>query len=138
MSGESLENGSPMSLKGTLRAAVADLRSREELLVFGLLLVFLLSSGFSIFLMQVGYFGALLVWVTGMVRRRSVEIPRTGLEAVFLLFVAAELLSMLWSDFKPQALLYLQRRLLLLPIVYILAAKTRTSALLKTAFWGGS
>jgi O-antigen ligase len=86
--------------------------------------LFALSSAFSIALTQIGYFGALAIWAGRMVVRREWEVPRTPLDPFFLWFAGAEVLAMLFAEEKLYALLYLQRRLLLIPIVYIMARFT--------------
>ena len=87
--------------------------------------VFALSSAFSIALTQIGYFAALTVWAGKMIARREWEVPRTPLDPFFLWYAAAEVLAMIFAEDRLYALLYLQRRLLLIPIVYIVANSTR-------------
>ena len=94
-------------------------------------MMFLLCSAFSIALTQIGYFGALIVWVGSMVYRRKNEFPRTSLDLFMIGYAIAEVLSTIFSLNKPQALLYTQRRLLLLPIIYVLVANVRTTKQLK-------
>jgi O-antigen ligase len=87
--------------------------------------LFALSSAWSIALTQIGYFAALAVWAGSMAVRRSWEVPRTPLDPFLLWYAAAEILATLFAEDKLYSLLYLQRRLLLLPIVYIVAAHAR-------------
>lgn len=90
--------------------------------IIALLMLFLVASTFSIALTQIAYFGALLVWAGSMVRRQRNEIPATPLDRYLLAFVIAEALSTAVALNTPQALLYMQRRIVLLPILYVLAA----------------
>jgi O-antigen ligase len=101
-------------------------RSRFDATVFGFLAMFAVCSAFSIALTQIGYFTALILWVGWMVYSRKFQWPRTSLDFFFLAYVGAEVLATIFSNYPLYSLLYLQRRLLLLPIVYILIAYIRT------------
>lgn len=118
----------------SVRELLEGFDSKLDLTIFGFLLLFLLCSAFSIFMAQVGYFGALVLWIAGMIRRRSLDFPRTRLDLFFLFFMVAEVASMLFAHNKPQALLYMQRRILLLPIIYVLVANVRSIPALRTLF----
>jgi O-antigen ligase len=101
-------------------------RDRFDATVFGFLVMFAACSSFSIALTQIGYFTALILWVGRMVYRRTFQWPKTPLDFFFLAYAGAEVLATLFSHYPLYSLLYLQRRLLLLPIVYILIANVRS------------
>ncbi|RPH29991.1 hypothetical protein EHM92_09515, partial [bacterium] len=101
-------------------------RSTFDRLVFLFLVLFALSSAFSIALTQIGYFSALILWVGMMVYRREMTWPRTPLDLFFLGYAGAEVLATIFSAYPLYSLNYLQRRLLLLPIVYVLVAHVRS------------
>lgn len=108
-----------------LPAFITD-RPRVDAAVFFLLLLFAVSSAFSIALTQIGYFAALLLWILHMIYRRTNEWPRIPLDLFFLGYAGAEILATVFSEHTLYSLLYLQRRLLLLPIVYIVVAHIRS------------
>jgi O-antigen ligase len=97
-----------------------------DIAIFALLMMFLLCSAFSIALTQIGYFSALILWIGKMAAEKRSDVPRTPLDRFLLLYVAAETLATIFAYYKGQSLLYMQRRLLLLPIMYILAANVRS------------
>jgi len=103
-------------------------------MVFGLLTLFLLCSSFSIALTQIGYFGALILWVGTMVARREFAFPRTPLDVFFLVYAFVELLASIFAIDVAYSFLLLQRRLLIIPIVYILAGATRSVSDVKVLF----
>jgi O-antigen ligase len=120
----------------TLRRPFAALQVRPATgwIIFGLLMLFLLSSSFSIALTQIGYFGALILWVGTMTVRREFTLPRTPLDLFFLFYAAAELLACTFAIDVPYAFLLLQRRLLIIPIIYVLAGATRSVDDVKVLF----
>ena len=110
---------------GPLREALLG-RPRFDAAVFGLLLLFALCSSFSIALTQIAYFSALLLWTGRMIARRRSAWPRTPFDLFFLAYAGAEILATVFSVAPLYSLLYLQRRLLLLPLVYLLTAQLQT------------
>ena len=75
---------------------------------------------FSIALTQTALTVAILSWMVRMGVERRVLARRTPLEVAFVLYVAAELLSLAFSIDVPKAAMYL-KRLLLVPTVYVVA-----------------
>jgi O-antigen ligase len=114
-----------------IQTAYAELETREDRVIFSFLLLFLLSTAFSIFLAQVGYFGALSVWIGGTIRRKKFDVRLTGFDAFIVAYAVAELVSTILAYNKPQSLLYMQRRLLLLPIIYLLGSGIRSAGAMK-------
>ncbi|MDH4069032.1 MAG: O-antigen ligase family protein [Ignavibacteria bacterium] len=109
-----------------LQSSLREVGSGPDRWILLLLFLFLLSIPFSIFAAQVGYFGALIIWVGTMAVRRESDGVRTGFEMFFLLYLAAELISTLLSSNTAQSFLYMQRRMLLIPILYLLLAKVKS------------
>ncbi len=87
-------------------------------MIFGFVILFVISLTNSIFLNQIGYFGALLLIGLRFSITRKNQFTRNGLELAFLLFLAAELISALLSIDKAHAFQNFMKRLILVPIVY--------------------
>jgi O-antigen ligase len=113
---------------------VEQTHDRFHLVVFGFLVLFLLCSAFSIALTQIGYFGALALWIGSMVYRKHFSWPRTPLDLFFVAYAVVEVLSTIFSIDVLYSLLYLQRRLLLIPILYILLGLTTSVRELRILF----
>lgn len=80
--------------------------------------VFLLSLTDSIFINQVGYYGALLLIIAkGFISRKN-PFRKTGLEFAFLWFIFAEIISLVFTKEPGNDIIFLLRRVLLIPIVY--------------------
>jgi O-antigen ligase len=109
-------------------------RSRFDWCIFSLLVMFLLCSAFSIALSEIGYFSALVLWLAKSIALKKFPSPRTPLDRFFLAYAAAEMLATMFAHDKLYSLLYLQRRLLLLPIAYILLGNLNTLKDVKILF----
>jgi len=118
----------------SVRLAISETKSGQPLAIFFLLLLFFLSSAFSIFLAQVGYFGALMVWCYCLFRKGPCIVEGTGFGLFFGLYMAAELVATLFAYNQAQSLLYMQRRMLLLPIAYLVLSNTSSRAVLISLF----
>lgn len=92
----------------------------KAIIVFSV--IFLASINNSIFINQLGYYGALLLILVRFFVTKENRFPKTGLEIAFILFFAAELISAIFSVNQPQAFNNLLKRMLLIPIVYTMAA----------------
>lgn len=86
------------------------------------MLIFIISLTNSIFLNQIGYFGALLIILMQWYRTRRNKFYSTGLELPFILFLSIELISALFSINQSQAFSIFLKRLVLIPVVYVVAA----------------
>ncbi|MCK9280920.1 MAG: O-antigen ligase family protein [Melioribacteraceae bacterium] len=101
-----------------------------------IVLLFLFASTLtnSIFLNQIGYFGALLIIIFKYIKDRKNLFSKVGLEYLFILFLTAEFISAILSGNKAQAFQNLSKRALLIPIVYVMVAslnnKKRTELIL--------
>jgi len=102
--------------------------------IFALLVMFLFCSAFSIALSEIGYFSALAFWAGKMMYTRRLSIPRTPFDLFFLGYIGSEILATIFAHDKAYSLLYLQRRLLLLPIVYIIFGNIRSRRDLELLF----
>ncbi len=91
-------------------------------LILGFVVLFLISLTNSIFVNQIGYFGALLLIITRYFLTRENKFFKTGLEIPFLLFIIAEILSAIFAVNQPQSFQNLLKRFLLIPIVYTMIA----------------
>jgi O-antigen ligase len=89
-------------------------------LQIGFILIFIISLTNSIFLNQIGYFGALLILLIQWYKTKENKFYSTGLELAFILFLSAELISALLSINQPEAFKTFFKRLVLIPIVYVI------------------
>src|SRR5437868_3950838 len=103
--------------------------------ILGLLFVFLFASAFSIAISEIGYFSALILWIGKMVYARRNEIPSTPLDRFYLAYAAAEIIATIFTREHLYSLLYLERRMLLIPIVYVLLGTLKDKATLQRLFW---
>jgi len=99
-------------------------------IIFGFIILFLVTLHNSIFLNQIGYYGALLLIIAKAVTAKKSPFHRTGFEGLFLLFIAAEIVSAILSINPGNAFHNVLKRALLIPIVYIIffAADNRKKA----------
>ncbi len=93
-------------------------------LVFFFMLVFLASLTNSIFVNQLGYYGALILLLARFFITKDNPFEKTGLETALLWFIAAEIFSLIFSLNHPQDLLFATRRFLLMPLIYVTVAST--------------
>jgi len=87
------------------------------------LYIFAAAMPFAIALTQIAVGIALLAWLGRLVYTRAAKWPRLGVEWGFIAFIAAELLACVFSTNLGQNVIYL-KRLLLIPIVYLVAANS--------------
>ena len=122
------------------KEANADLENKNvvnivDKLIFIFMMIFLLSLTNSIFLNQVGYYGALLLLLSRYFISKQNPFEKSGLELVFIWFILAELISDIISVNQSIAFNHFLRRVLLIPIVYVTLASVNN---LKTGikfFW---
>jgi hypothetical protein len=81
-------------------------------------IVFLLSLTDSIFINQIGYYGALLLIIARGFISKENPFRKTGMEFAFLWFIIAEILSLIFTKEPGNDIIFLLRRVLLIPIVY--------------------
>ena len=89
-----------------------------DILIYVFFVIFLLSLSNSIFVNQIGYFGALLFILVKIAVTRKNQFNKTGLELAFALYMIAEILALIFSDYKVEALNNFTKRALLIPVFY--------------------
>lgn len=90
-------------------------------IIFACAILFLVSTNNSIFINQLGYYGALLCIIIEFFLGEN-KFKRTGLEIPFLLFILIEIAAAFFSFNQPQAFNNVLRRFLLIPTVYTILA----------------
>ena len=95
-----------------------------DVIILSLFVIFILSLTSSIFVNQVGYFGALLLILVKAFLTRKNQFSRTGLELAFALYMLAEILSLIFSEYQAQAFHFFTKRALLIPVLYTTIAVT--------------
>jgi O-antigen ligase len=90
----------------------------KAIIVF--LFLFIFCSTFSIACEQIAYFIALIFWLGKMVYEKKSSLESTPFDYYFLAFLGTEIISMILSDDRMQALFYFHKRLVILPIIYLL------------------
>lgn len=95
-----------------------------DYIIFSFIIIFLASLTNSIFVNQLGYYGALIFLLIKYFVSKENPFEKTGLEIPLLLFIAAEMFSTIFSLNQPQAFQNLLKRILLLPIIYMIASGT--------------
>jgi len=93
-------------------------------IILSLFVIFILSLSNSIFVNQIGYFGALLFILIKAFLTRKNQFSKTGLELAFALYMLAEILSLIFSEYQAQAFHFFTKRALLIPVVYTTIAVT--------------
>lgn len=86
---------------------------------FVFLFIFAASLTTSIFVNQIGYFGALLILLVRFLVQKKFEKRKTGLEIFFVLLIIAEVISAILSEYPSQAFHNTFKRAILLPVVYM-------------------
>ncbi len=88
-------------------------------LVLFFMILFLASLTNSIFLNQLGYYGALILLLSKFFITGKNPFKKTGIEPALLWFIAAEILSFIFSLNHSQAIFFAIRRFLLMPLIYV-------------------
>lgn len=89
------------------------------------IIIFLLTLSNSIFLNQLGYYGALLLFLIRWSVTKENPFSKSGLEFAFIWFILAEIISTILSADQSHAFNNLLKRILLLPIVYVMIASVK-------------
>lgn len=103
-------------------------------IILSFFVIFILSLSNSIFVNQIGYFGALLFILIKIFLTRKNQFQKTGLELAFALYMIAEILSLVFSDYKAEALQNFSKRALLIPVFYTTITATTSLKRGKTFF----
>lgn len=86
---------------------------------FVFLFIFAASLTTSIFVNQIGYYGALLILLIRFIVQNKFEKRKIGLEALFLLLILAEVISAILSENSGQAFYNTFKRAVLLPVTFM-------------------
>jgi O-antigen ligase len=101
--------------------------SRYDRFIQITIFIFVFASPFSISITQTGLTLALVAWIAKMIYQRKCEIRQSALDYLFLLFILLEIVSTVFSDAPAESLQHF-KRLLLVPIVYLLAYNVKDEA----------
>ncbi len=93
-------------------------------IIFGFIVVFLISLTNSIFVNQLGYYGALFFILVKFGHEKENPFRKNGLELALIIFLTAELLSGIFSANQPQSFNNMFKRALLLPVLYLIPASS--------------
>ena len=102
--------------------------------IFLFIIVFLLSVSNSIFVNQIGYYGALILILFKAVITKQNQFSKTGLEFALVLYIFAEILSTIFSSEQSAAFHNLLKRVLLIPLIYTIVASVSDFKSAKTFF----
>ncbi len=89
---------------------------------------------FSIALTQIALAVAIIAWVGRIFYSKRIKIRPLGLEWAFMAFIAAELVATVFSVEIRQSVIHL-KRLLLIPLIYVIAANVNEQRVLKPLGW---
>jgi len=95
-----------------------------DVLIYIFFIIFLLSIGNSIFVNQIGFFGAFLLILVKIAVTKRNQFYRTGLELAFVLYILAEVLSLIFSEYQSEALRNLTKRAAVIIVFYTTIAAT--------------
>lgn len=102
-----------------------------DVAIFVFVILFLASLTNSIFVNQIGYYGALLLLIIKYFLTGKNIFRKTGLELPLLLFVIIEIISAILSDYSSLAFHNVFKRVLLLPVIYVVASTADSPTRLK-------
>lgn len=100
--------------------------------IFVFIVIFLLSISNSIFVNQIGYYGALILILIRFGITKENQFSKTGLESAILLYIIAEVLSTIFSIEKPLSFHNLLKHTLLIPLIYTMIASIKDSSRART------
>lgn len=103
--------------------------------IFVFIIIFLLSATNSIFVSQIGYFGALILILIKFFVTKENPFNKTGLEYFFLAFLLIEFISAIFSIDSKQSYEFLLKRTLFIPIAYVIASGSPELKKIKTYFY---
>lgn len=104
-----------------------DLLSIIDKAIAVFVIIFLLSLSNSIFVNQLGYYGAILLFLIRWAVVKDNPFSKSGLELAFIWFIIAELISAFLSADQAHAFNNVLKRVLLLPVVYVMIASVRNT-----------
>src|SRR5437867_737739 len=92
-------------------------------LLFALTILAVTAVSFSVFLSSVAMGSAILIWLWLLATGKRDAFPRTELDLLFLLYLAAELLATAFSG-EPWASFFNAKRFFLISFVYLILLST--------------
>lgn len=104
-------------------------------LVLGALYLFVLAMPLTIAVNQIALTLALIIWLGTMIAEGKIRLRRTPLDLAFLLFILALAASLITAQDRAQAVVYSGKRVLLIPIVYLMAHNLREKPVLNRIMW---
>ncbi len=110
------------------------IRLIDNLILF-FIFIFCASLTNSIFVNQIGYFGALLLILIKSFLLEENQFRKSGIELALIFFIVAEILATIFSDFLGQSFNNLLKRVLLLPLLYVMPVVLTDLKKAKTFFW---
>lgn len=116
-----------------VKQVINNATDKYEKLLLIFLFLFLFSSTFSIALTQISYFIALFFWLIIIFRTHKSIYYSTPLDLYFILFIIAEIIATIFSKVFAQSLFYLHKRVIIIPIIYLIYSWIRTPERLKTS-----
>lgn len=93
--------------------------------IYVFIIIFLLSISNSIFVNQIGYYGALILILIKAGVTKENQFSKTGLEFAILWYILAEVLSTIFTQEKPLSLHNLLKHTLLIPLIYTMVASVK-------------
>lgn len=102
--------------------------------IFVFIIIFLLSISNSIFVNQVGYYGALILILIKAAVTKKNQFSKTGLEFAFVWYILAEILSTIFSSDFAASFHNLLKHVLLIPIIYTIIASVNNYKDAKNVF----
>ena len=87
--------------------------------IFVFIVLFLASLTNSIFINQLGYYGALVFILYRYFYTKENPFHKTGFEIPFILFIAAEIISSIFSVNQSQSFYFMIKRVLIIPTFYV-------------------
>ena len=102
--------------------------------IFVFIIIFLLSVSNSIFVNQIGYYGALVLILVKAAITKENQFSKTGLEFAIIWYIIAEILSTIFSQQKSLSFHNLLKHTLLIPLIFIIPAIVKDYKTAKTVF----
>jgi len=93
--------------------------------IYVFIIIFLLSISNSIFVNQIGYYGALILILIKAGVTKENQFSKTGLEFAILWYILAEVLSTIFTQEKPLSFHNLLKHTLLIPLIYTMVASVK-------------
>ncbi len=100
--------------------------------IYVFIIIFLLSISNSIFVNQIGYYGALILILIKAFLEKENQFSKTGLEFAIIWYIVAEILSTIFSHERPLSFHNMLKHTLLIPLIYTMVASVKDFSKAKT------